>query len=197
MIGSPPSCRPECIVSAECALQQACLNQKCRDPCPGTCGQNAKCQVINHNPICSCSEGYTGDPFTRCYTVIPKEDTKAPINPCVPSPCGPNSECKVVGESAACSCSRNYIGTPPSCRPECTINPECPSTRACINQKCNDPCPGSCGSNAKCNVVNHTPMCSCDVGYTGDPFSGCYPVQGEFFLFNITNKVYQLNYKFK
>lgn len=181
MIGSPPSCRPECISSAECALQKACLNQKCSDPCPGTCGQNAKCQVINHNPICSCTQGFTGDPFTRCYQA-PVEKPREPINPCLPSPCGPNSECKVIGDSPACSCLQNYIGQPPSCRPECTINPECPINKACMNQKCADPCPGSCGSNAKCSVINHTPSCSCNIGYTGDPFTSCIPVQGEFFF---------------
>lgn len=65
-IGSPPSCRPECMVSADCAQDKACVNQKCADPCPGTCGLNARCQVVNHNPICSCAPGFTGDPFVRC-----------------------------------------------------------------------------------------------------------------------------------
>lgn len=101
-----------------------------------------------------------------------------PTNPCIPSPCGPNSECRVHGDSPACSCSLNYIGTPPNCRPECTINPECPSHLACINQKCADPCPGSCGSNAQCSVINHTPICTCITGYTGDPFTGCLLIQG-------------------
>jgi hypothetical protein len=59
-------CRPECVVSSECSLNKACLNEKCGDPCPGTCGQNARCNVVNHNPICSCSSGYTGDPFIGC-----------------------------------------------------------------------------------------------------------------------------------
>lgn len=62
----PPNCRPECVISSECPLNQACVNQKCVDPCPGTCGLNTRCQVINHNPICVCKDGYTGDPFTRC-----------------------------------------------------------------------------------------------------------------------------------
>lgn len=101
-----------------------------------------------------------------------------PANPCQPSPCGPNSECQVRGESPACSCLPNYIGSPPSCRPECTINPECPAAQACINQRCADPCPGSCGSNAQCSVINHTPVCSCNPGFTGDPFTGCSPQQG-------------------
>lgn len=43
------------------------MKQKCQDPCPGSCGFNANCNVYNHNPICSCIEGYTGDPFTSCY----------------------------------------------------------------------------------------------------------------------------------
>lgn len=184
MIGSPPSCRPECLSSAECPLQKACIQQKCVDPCPGTCGQNAKCAVINHNPICSCTAGYTGDPFTRCYEVLKEEVPTViqPQNPCVPSPCGPNSECKVIRDSPACSCLPNYIGTPPSCRPECTINPECPINQVCTRQKCIDPCPGSCGANAKCSVINHMPTCSCETGYTGDPFTYCSPVQGKFFF---------------
>lgn len=101
-----------------------------------------------------------------------------PTNPCQPSPCGPNADCQVRSESPACSCLPNYIGAPPNCRPECTINPECSSQLACINQRCADPCPGSCGYNAKCTVVNHTPVCSCDVGHSGDPFTGCSPIQG-------------------
>jgi hypothetical protein len=42
------------------------LNQKCKDPCPGTCGQAARCDVINHIPTCSCPEGTSGDPFVFC-----------------------------------------------------------------------------------------------------------------------------------
>lgn len=108
-----------------------------------------------------------------------------PVNPCVPSPCGPNSDCQVRGESPACSCLAQFIGTPPNCRPECTINPECPSQFACINQKCKDPCPGSCGANAECTVVNHNAMCTCSSGYTGDPFSACMPVPGKTILYTI------------
>lgn len=31
------------------------------------CGLNAQCQIVNHNPICSCLSGFTGDPFVRCF----------------------------------------------------------------------------------------------------------------------------------
>lgn len=99
-----------------------------------------------------------------------------PINPCVPSPCGPNSQCRDTGHTAVCSCVQNYIGRPPNCRPECTSNSECPSHLACINERCKDPCPGSCGHYASCSVTGHQPICRCQDQYTGDPFTGCHPL---------------------
>lgn len=176
-IGAPPMCRPECVVSSECASNKACVNQRCIDPCPGTCGQNARCQVVNHNPICSCTQGFTGDPFIRCTPIPPPPiRDEPPANPCVPSPCGPNSQCRVLANTAACSCLPNYIGHAPNCRPECTINAECPSTLACINEKCKDPCVGACGLNSLCNVVKHNPVCQCVAGFTGDPFHNCQQI---------------------
>lgn len=177
-IGSPPSCRPECVTNNECPQNEACNNQKCRDPCPGTCGINAKCQVRNHNPICSCPQGYTGDPFVRCQVVVIQQ--APPSDPCQPSPCGPNSQCRVVADQASCSCLPEMIGNPPYCKPECISNSECSSHLACINQKCKDPCPNACGSNAECKVVSHTPMCYCLSGYTGDPFGYCSEIRQDY-----------------
>lgn len=171
--GIVPTCKPECIVSSECLQTQACINQKCVDPCPGTCGFSANCLVINHNPICTCPPGQQGDPFVSCYTPIVEEEPKRPKNPCVPSPCGPNSVCQIKQNRPVCSCIANYIGNPPNCRPECVISQECPHNKACVTEKCVDPCAGNCGPNAKCNVVNHTPFCSCLTGYEGDAFIGC------------------------
>lgn len=42
------------------------------DPCPGTCGANAQCQVVNHLPLCTCISGYTGDPFRFCQLLFTK-----------------------------------------------------------------------------------------------------------------------------
>ena len=153
----------------------ACIKQKCVDPCPGSCGNNARCQVTNHKPICQCAPGYTGDPFSGCsrIEITTPPPIQRPVNPCQPNPCGPYSQCKNINQVGACSCLPNYVGTPPNCRPECVINAECPSNRNCINQKCTDPCPGSCGPNAECSVVNHQPVCRCRSGYTGDPFREC------------------------
>lgn len=94
-------------------------------------------------------------------------------NPCAPSPCGHNAICHDFSGVANCACMDNYIGSPPNCRPECIINAECPSTEACINQKCRNPCLGACGINALCAVSQHIPICTCTEGYTGDPFTIC------------------------
>lgn len=99
------------------------------------------------------------------------------INVCKPSPCGPNALCQVINDSPSCTCLSGFINSPPNCRPECVSNSECLTHHACINQKCKDPCPGSCGENADCRVVSHTPMCVCSIGYTGDPFTQCVPFQ--------------------
>lgn len=103
------------------------------------------------------------------------------MTPCLPSPCGPNSECRTSQDRAVCSCLPGMYGAPPNCRPECVINQDCPSHLACLNNKCKDPCVGSCGFNAQCTVKNHNPTCTCITGFEGDPFSGCNPIQSEFF----------------
>ena len=106
-------------------------------------------------------------------------------NPCKPSPCGSFSQCRVVNGHAVCSCQANYVGTPPSCKPECVVSTECVQDKACVNQKCVDPCPGACGLNARCQVVNHNPICSCGPGFTGDPFTRCLKEESKnFHLFN-------------
>lgn len=130
----------------------------------------------------------------------------APENPCLPSPCGPFSQCRDAGGTPSCSCLAGYVGSPPQCKPECISNFDCPSHLACVNQKCRDPCPGTCGGNADCRVVSHSPVCQCLPGYTGDPFTQCllsqrknYFTKMQWFIaiintknfgYNIINKLY-------
>lgn len=185
-------CRPECILNTDCPRTKACVNQKCRDPCPGACGINAECHVVNHSPTCSCIPGYIGNPSVACHEPPKRMKTSSvnfqdqnlteifssleldpPQNPCQPSPCGPYSICREINGHGVCSCQPNYIGSPPGCRPECIVSSECSQDKACINQKCVDPCPGTCGDNARCQVINHNPICSCPNGYVGDPFIRC------------------------
>lgn len=98
-------------------------------------------------------------------------------NPCNPSPCGPNSQCREINGQAVCSCVPGYMGSPPACRPECVVSSECALNKACVNQKCMDPCLGTCGVGAVCQVVNHNPICSCPPKYSGDPFIRCQPIR--------------------
>ena len=110
--------------------------------------------------------------YLFCYTAPPR-----PEDPCLPSPCGPNSRCRAVNQQAVCSCLPNYIGSPPSCRPECIVSSECPLDRACVNQRCSDPCPNTCGVRAQCTTKNHNPICACPPGLSGDPFTQCIPIR--------------------
>lgn len=181
--GKPDSikgCTPECQVDNDCPIDLACFNTRCVDPCRGACGINSYCEVNTHRPVCACPAGYIGNPYIQCEEKskeIPpsKVDPIKPIvNPCVPPPCGENAECTVEGERAVCSCGSKYKGDPYSkCQPYCISNNECPLDKACINQQCKDPCPGSCGINSECQVDNHNPICFCRRGLVGDPFTRC------------------------
>jgi len=162
-------CRPECVISADCPRDRACVRSKCIDPCPGVCGYNAQCNVVNHSPVCSCPQPLTGDPFLEC-----KKTPPLPVDPCNPSPCNVNGQCRVVNGQALCS------------YPECVINQDCPRDKACYAQRCRDPCVDACGVNAICNVVNHNAVCSCPSGYQGSPQVECKrtPLPGINFVFN-------------
>lgn len=122
--------------------------------------------------MCVCLAGFTGDPFIQCVTkqIQIFEATR----PCEPSPCGSNALCRELNGAGSCQCLPNYFGNPyDGCRPECVLNSDCPSNRACIQSKCEDPCPGRCGQNAECRVISHLPSCNCHSGYSGDPYSYC------------------------
>lgn len=212
-IGSPPYCKPECIQSSDCPTNLACKNMKCQDPCPGLCGANAVCSVVYHQGICQCTPQYTGDPFSQCspipckniLTKILKTNWQIHVfsvyiqpeipTPCVPSPCGANAVCKERNGAGSCSCLPEYYGDPYNyCKPECIANTDCDRSRACFNQKCVDPCPGVCGNNAECHVVNHSPSCTCFPGYTGNPLSGCRePPKRKVLIDCLLN--FHLNYK--
>ena len=78
-VGSPPNCRPECRIHSECPSNLACINEKCRDPCPGACGAYAECSVNKHNAVCRCQQGYEGDPFSSCRRITTSEYSTVPL----------------------------------------------------------------------------------------------------------------------
>lgn len=112
--------------------------------------------------------------------------------PCNPTPCGANAVCKERNNAGSCSCLPEYYGDPyVECRPECVMNDDCDRNKACVNQKCVDPCVGICGLNADCFVANHSPYCTCLTGYTGNPSAGCYEIPRRMYSFHChfdTNK---------
>lgn len=61
---------------------------------------------------------------------------------------------------------------------ECKADSECPFDKACINDKCLDPCSfsGHCGRGAKCVVQLHRAQCMCPTGMQGDPLISCISV---------------------
>lgn len=115
--------------------------------------------------------------WIKCYII--SVQAPSPVNVCYPSPCGPNSQCREINEQAVCSCLPTYNGEPPYCKAECLSHSDCLAEKACLNQKCIDPCPGPCGQKADCRVFHHNPICSCRSGFTGDPFTRCYSKPGK------------------
>ncbi|XP_059474355.1 slit homolog 1 protein-like [Neocloeon triangulifer] len=118
---APNEKQRECILNQDCPPTLACIREKCSNPCLGVCGDNATCIVENHNPICSCGEGTTGDPFLSC-NLVPKPaepDSELAINqrgkrssfynPCEPSPCGENASCSIYeGNNPVCTCLSGF-----------------------------------------------------------------------------------------
>lgn len=121
------------------------------------------------------------------YLLVPPKDV--PLNPCNPSPCGANAVCKERNNVGSCSCLPEYFGDPyTGCRPECVQNSECDRSKACVNNKCKDPCPGVCGINAECIVQNHAPSCNCISGYTGNPAESCHIIEPGKFEISLQNR---------
>lgn len=126
--------------------------------------------------------------FTNAILADPPVKEKP--TPCNPSPCGANALCREQNGAGSCECVQDYTGNPyEGCRPECIINTECSHDRACIGNKCRDPCPGVCASNADCRAVNHLPVCTCLPGYSGDPFLQCNRIPPSSKTFISRNKI--------
>lgn len=104
-------------------------------------------------------------------------------DPCNPSPCGPNAICL----QGVCSCIEEHTGDPYlGCRPECVLSTDCTKDKACVTNKCINPCRGICATTAICNVVNHIAMCSCPHGTTGNAFYDCTHITGLWKLIYLT-----------
>ena len=70
IVGLPvePTLSVGCLINDECPLYAACRNRQCINPCAeeNPCAPTAICKVINHEPECTCPDGYIGSPLTDC-----------------------------------------------------------------------------------------------------------------------------------
>ena len=127
-------------------------------------------------------------PMVSCVIKIvmfsaPPSPLPPSTDPCYPSPCGSNARCRVENSFAVCECIPEYHGNPyEGCRPECLVSSDCPMNHACIRNRCQDPCPGTCGVSAVCTVSNHIPICTCPERTTGDAFRICVPIRGKWYV---------------
>lgn len=162
--GSPLSgCRHECENDSECPQHLACSSSfRCESPCK--CGENAECQVVNHQAKCTCPKVRHIPLFIlgrkKRYTRLAKRY---------------DDETKYCVRSMSNFLFQTWVGNAyVACRPECTTHSECPAAKsACLYQKCINPCDGVCGVNADCNLRDITPVCSCPRHMTGNPFVSC------------------------
>ncbi|KAG8236382.1 hypothetical protein J437_LFUL016660 [Ladona fulva] len=157
------------------------------EPCPaGLCGDGAECDLRGGKAFCKCPNGFLGNPLHRCR---PECDTDSDCRNdefcnvhrcrkvCSVDACAAGAMCDAVRHRPVCTCPPGFLGSPEvRCYAECEDSSHCPSTRACINSKCADPCVGVCGINAECEVRNHSPVCKCPKGMTGHPFDRCRPI---------------------
>lgn len=91
--------------------------------------------------------------------------------------------CENTDGSFTCTCGLGLIGDPmgTGCRKsgDCLTDNDCPSSAACVQNFCKNPCeaPASCGLNAECLPVNHVPTCRCPYRTQGDPLVKCTQIE--------------------
>lgn len=175
-----------CIADSDCATDKSCVNGICRDPC--NCGLNAECRIKDHKPVCTCRQGYDGNPEFECSKIECAINSDCPSTHacrnqlCVPvcqgEQCGTNAECLAVDHRAICECVPGFRGNARiACTPlGCRTDGECPSDKACVNGKCENPCDTKaiCAYDEICKVYNHQPECACPPG-TIARRNGCEP----------------------
>jgi len=174
-----------CVLDSDCPEEKSCDRGICKDPC--NCGPNAECRIKDHRPVCTCKQGYDGNPEIQCVKIGCRSDddcsgqhsciNRQCVPVCTDGICGTNANCYGSNHRAICECPPGYQGNPKtSCvLLGCRSDSECPPSKACINQKCVDPCDGAnpCDPTSECKVYNHRVNCVCPPGYVGDVGTGC------------------------
>lgn len=104
-----------CRASKDCPSEEACINNKCLNPClaEAVCGPNAICRSSNHVTECRCPEGFVGNPLPQQGCV------RVPISCNSPNQCPSGHHC-VSG----------------ICALPCIDTNQCASGERCSNQLC-------------------------------------------------------------
>lgn len=137
--------------------------------------------------MCSCKQGFDGNPEIECIKIECRVDDDCSSQhsclnrQCVPvcslDSCGRQAECYAQNHRAICECLPGYEGDPrATCRLlGCRADSDCPLDKACINQKCENPCENQaiCAQNELCQVYQHRPECACPPPFEADPIRGC------------------------
>jgi hypothetical protein len=114
-----------CETNANCPGTHACKNNICAEICSlhNPCAAFAECRPFEHNPICTCPPGTTGNPGVACSPIGCQQDGDCPsekscengrcVDPCeFADPCAQDAECKVINNQVACQCPPGYEGDP-------------------------------------------------------------------------------------
>lgn len=61
----------------------------------------------------------------------------------------------------------------------CESDSDCLESEACFMAVCQDPCEftNACAKTAKCQAKMHRPICTCPMGYEGNPAVKCFVSQ--------------------
>jgi hypothetical protein len=169
------------------------------NPCqPSPCGPNSQCRAVNGQAVCTCVQGYIGNPPAcrpECSVNSDCGQAEACHNfkcrdPC-PGTCGIGAKCMVINHNPICSCPQRYAGDPfVQCSPVgnnsllrqnsmqnsnklCIVLPLV--ERPVVQNAPTDPCrPSPCGPNSNCVNRNGSPSCSCLPNMIGAP-PNCRP----------------------
>lgn len=165
----------KCLNDEDCETDELCSETKngiseCIKLCHNQpCGRNAFCVGLAHKPICSCKEGFFGDPLKGCdkkecdEDKDCSEDKTCHNNMCkiaclYKNECGDNTICSSENHKHVCYCQPGYTGNPISGCVEinwCEVKP--------------------CGIGAECINTKSEAKCACPSGTVGNPYSeGCH-----------------------
>lgn len=180
-------CRPKdlCSSDIDCGSLEVCRLSPagikvCVDGCADDpCGANARCSVSNHFVVCSCQEGFTGQPDSKAVGCQEIQAGRVCTHPgqciIIDKDTGYDKDERCTSDT---NCNPAEVCEEGKCILGCRRDSDCTFDKACFNSKCVNPCSVQtpCGVNAECQPVVHRPRCTCLAKYTGNSYDYCSPI---------------------